>query len=159
MHFRLVALKWKKMSSFERGWDKAILCLFASGLFQRTDKMLRTDQVSGLQIKEFARKNAANALSVANMVMGMASIISSLHGWVKKQKNKKEIGRYWMACCGELGTLGCSRAKTKRVAFSCCCLLVKTQMKTVNRNNQLLTFLVSFWEHISHTAESQLSKL
>ncbi|XP_056278339.1 transmembrane protein 269-like isoform X1 [Pseudoliparis swirei] len=38
------------------------------------------DDTTRLQIKEFARKNAANALSVANMVMGIASILSSLNG-------------------------------------------------------------------------------
>ena len=53
-----------------------------SGLFQCTNKLFLSDQATGQQIKEFARKNAANALSVANMVMGMASILSSLNGWV-----------------------------------------------------------------------------
>lgn len=53
-----------------------------SGFFQCTNKLFLSDQATGLQIKEFARKNAANALSVANMVMGMASILSSLNGWV-----------------------------------------------------------------------------
>ncbi|MEQ2172173.1 hypothetical protein GOODEAATRI_018429, partial [Goodea atripinnis] len=48
--------------------------------FQYADKLLLSDHATGLQIKEFARKNAANALSVANMVMGMASILSSLNG-------------------------------------------------------------------------------
>lgn len=52
-----------------------------SGLFQCTNKLFLSDHATGLQIKEFARKNAANALSVANMVMGMASILSSLNGW------------------------------------------------------------------------------
>ncbi|KAM7405191.1 hypothetical protein PAMP_012472 [Pampus punctatissimus] len=48
--------------------------------FQCTNKFFLSDQATGLQIKEFARKNAANALSVANMIMGMASILSSLNG-------------------------------------------------------------------------------
>ncbi|KAF6733130.1 CDP-diacylglycerol--serine O-phosphatidyltransferase [Oryzias melastigma] len=51
-----------------------------SDLFQRANKVFLSDTTTGLQIKEFARKNAANALSVANMVMGMASILSSLNG-------------------------------------------------------------------------------
>lgn len=51
-----------------------------SDLFQRANKVFLSDPTTGLQIKEFARKNAANALSVANMVMGMASILSSLNG-------------------------------------------------------------------------------
>lgn len=55
-------------------------CPVVSALFQCTNKLFLTDQTAGQQIKEFARKNAANALSVANMVMGMASILSSLNG-------------------------------------------------------------------------------
>lgn len=54
-------------------------CLL-SDFFQYANKLLLSDHATGLQIKEFARKNAANALSVANMVMGMASILSSLNG-------------------------------------------------------------------------------
>ncbi|XP_033996918.1 transmembrane protein 269 isoform X1 [Trematomus bernacchii] len=50
------------------------------GFFQCTNKIFLTDEATGQQIKEFARKNAANALSIANMVMGMASILSSLQG-------------------------------------------------------------------------------
>ncbi|XP_044206696.1 transmembrane protein 269 isoform X2 [Thunnus albacares] len=57
-----------------------ILLTPSSGFFQCTNKLFLSDQATGLQIKEFARKNAANALSVANMVMGMASILSSLNG-------------------------------------------------------------------------------
>lgn len=55
-------------------------CPVVSGLFQCSDRLLLTDQAARQQLKEFARKNAANALSVANMVMGMASILSSLSG-------------------------------------------------------------------------------
>ncbi|XP_056278405.1 transmembrane protein 269-like [Pseudoliparis swirei] len=51
-----------------------------SGLFQCTKNLFLRDGSTGLRIKEIARKNAANALSVANMVMGMASIMSSLNG-------------------------------------------------------------------------------
>ncbi|XP_072305361.1 transmembrane protein 269 isoform X2 [Eucyclogobius newberryi] len=49
-------------------------------MFYCTKKLLLSD-CPGLHLKEFARKNAANALSVANMVMGMASILSSLNGY------------------------------------------------------------------------------
>ncbi|XP_061544482.1 LOW QUALITY PROTEIN: transmembrane protein 269-like [Phycodurus eques] len=55
-------------------------CHMVLGLFQCTNKFFLSDQATGLQIKEFARRNAANALSVANMIMGMASILSSLDG-------------------------------------------------------------------------------
>ncbi|XP_033996919.1 transmembrane protein 269 isoform X2 [Trematomus bernacchii] len=57
-----------------------ILLTPSSGFFQCTNKIFLTDEATGQQIKEFARKNAANALSIANMVMGMASILSSLQG-------------------------------------------------------------------------------
>ncbi|KAJ4923896.1 hypothetical protein JOQ06_028151 [Pogonophryne albipinna] len=57
-----------------------ILLTPSSGFFQCTNKIFLTDEATGQQIKEFARKNAANALSIANMVMGMTSILSSLHG-------------------------------------------------------------------------------
>ncbi|XP_029690419.1 transmembrane protein 269 isoform X3 [Takifugu rubripes] len=57
-----------------------ILLTPSSALFQCTNKLFLTDRTTRQQIKEFARKNAANALSVANMVMGMASILSSLNG-------------------------------------------------------------------------------
>ncbi|KAI5609093.1 hypothetical protein C0J50_6095, partial [Silurus asotus] len=56
------------------------LCL-VSGFFQRTSKLFLNEQASWVQLKEFARKNAANALSVANMVMGMTSILCSLNGY------------------------------------------------------------------------------
>ncbi|KAK3547532.1 hypothetical protein QTP86_021516, partial [Hemibagrus guttatus] len=52
----------------------------SSGFFQSTGKLFLSERASWVQLKEFARKNAANALSVANMVMGMASILSSLNG-------------------------------------------------------------------------------
>ncbi|XP_049611175.1 transmembrane protein 269 isoform X2 [Syngnathus scovelli] len=55
-------------------------CKMLAGFFQCTNKLFVSDQALGLQIKEFARRNAANALSVANMLMGMASILSSLDG-------------------------------------------------------------------------------
>lgn len=57
-----------------------ILLTSSSGFFQCTNKLFLSDQATGLHVKEFARKNAANALSVSNMVMGMASILSSLNG-------------------------------------------------------------------------------
>ncbi|XP_061074707.1 transmembrane protein 269 [Conger conger] len=51
-----------------------------AGLFQRTKKLLLGKKASRVQLKEFVRKNAANSLSVANMVMGMTSILCSLNG-------------------------------------------------------------------------------
>ncbi|KAG7236899.1 hypothetical protein INR49_000132 [Caranx melampygus] len=59
---------------------KTLEGLLLQRFFQCTNKLFLSDQATGLHIKEFARKNAANALSVANMVMGMASILSSLNG-------------------------------------------------------------------------------
>ncbi|XP_077453868.1 transmembrane protein 269 isoform X1 [Stigmatopora argus] len=55
-------------------------CPMVLGLFQCTDKFFHSAKGTGLHIKEFARRNAANALSVANLIMGLASILSSLDG-------------------------------------------------------------------------------
>ncbi|XP_046895708.1 transmembrane protein 269 isoform X1 [Hypomesus transpacificus] len=52
----------------------------SSGFSQRVSKLFLTEQARGIKIKEFARKNAANALSVMNMLMGMSSILCSLNG-------------------------------------------------------------------------------
>uniref|UniRef100_A0A4W5P207 Transmembrane protein 269 n=1 Tax=Hucho hucho TaxID=62062 RepID=A0A4W5P207_9TELE len=57
-----------------------ILLTPSSGFFQRTSKLFLSEQATGVQLKEFVRKNAANALSMANMLMGMASILCSLNG-------------------------------------------------------------------------------
>ncbi|XP_023860996.1 transmembrane protein 269 isoform X1 [Salvelinus sp. IW2-2015] len=57
-----------------------ILLTPSSGFFQRTNKLFLSEQATGVQLKEFVRKNAANALSMANMLMGMASILCSLNG-------------------------------------------------------------------------------
>ncbi|XP_036802906.1 transmembrane protein 269 isoform X7 [Oncorhynchus mykiss] len=57
-----------------------ILLSPSSGFFQRTNKLFLSEQATGVQLKEFVRKNAANALSMANMLMGMASILCSLNG-------------------------------------------------------------------------------
>ncbi|KAI4896716.1 hypothetical protein NFI96_032884 [Prochilodus magdalenae] len=56
-----------------------LFCL-VPGFLQCTNKLFLKERANSVQLKEFARKNAANALSVANMVMGMASILSSLNG-------------------------------------------------------------------------------
>ncbi|KAF3861166.1 hypothetical protein F7725_001421, partial [Dissostichus mawsoni] len=60
--------------------DLPLILQVFPGFFQCTNKIFLTDEATGQQIKEFARKNAANALSISNMVMGMASILSSLQG-------------------------------------------------------------------------------
>ncbi|XP_023690889.1 transmembrane protein 269 isoform X1 [Paramormyrops kingsleyae] len=51
-----------------------------SDFFQRAKKVFLIEQASRVQLKEFARKNAANTLSVTNLVMGMSSILCSLNG-------------------------------------------------------------------------------
>ncbi|XP_016315987.1 uncharacterized protein LOC107668567 isoform X3 [Sinocyclocheilus anshuiensis] len=52
----------------------------SSAFFQNANKLLLNERANWVHLKEFARKNAANALSVANMLMGMASILCSLNG-------------------------------------------------------------------------------
>ncbi|KAM9445914.1 transmembrane protein 269 isoform 2-T2 [Clarias gariepinus] len=71
-----------QMLHFELSSKKPTMILLtpSSGFFQRTSKLFLSERASWVQLKEFARKNAANTLSVANMVMGMASILSSLNG-------------------------------------------------------------------------------
>ncbi|XP_064155372.1 transmembrane protein 269-like isoform X1 [Anguilla rostrata] len=56
------------------------------GVFQCAEELFLREQACRIQFKEFARKNAANALSMANMVMGMISILCSLEG-------------HWYAAC------------------------------------------------------------
>ncbi|CAL8325832.1 unnamed protein product [Merluccius merluccius] len=57
-----------------------ILLTPSSDFFQRVNKLFLSEQARGLPIKEFLRRNAANAISVGNMMMGMASILCSLNG-------------------------------------------------------------------------------
>ncbi|KAF4096637.1 hypothetical protein G5714_022606 [Onychostoma macrolepis] len=57
-----------------------ILLTPTSAFFQDANKLLLNERSNWVHLKEFARKNAANALSVANMLMGMASILCSLNG-------------------------------------------------------------------------------
>ncbi|KAJ8260291.1 hypothetical protein GJAV_G00179270 [Gymnothorax javanicus] len=57
-----------------------ILLTLLYGVFQRTTKLFISKKTSKIQLKEFVRKNAANSLSVANLVMGMISILCSLNG-------------------------------------------------------------------------------
>ncbi|XP_069096147.1 transmembrane protein 269 isoform X1 [Pleurodeles waltl] len=57
-----------------------LMMLPPSSVFQSTKKLFLSDQLGCTQIADFARKNAANALSLANMVMGLSSILCSLNG-------------------------------------------------------------------------------
>ncbi|XP_076840183.1 transmembrane protein 269 isoform X2 [Brachyhypopomus gauderio] len=63
-----------------------------AGFVQHTNKLVLRERAA--QLKEFARKNAANALSVANMVVGMASILSSL--------NSHHYAACWLVLIGYL---------------------------------------------------------
>ncbi len=56
-------------------------CFFLVAFFLDANKLLLNERSNWVHLKEFARKNAANALSVANMLMGMASILCSLNGY------------------------------------------------------------------------------
>jgi len=55
-------------------------CMGVSGFFQRINKLFLSEQARGVPVKEFLRRNAANAISLANMLMGMTSILCSLNG-------------------------------------------------------------------------------
>uniref|UniRef100_H3ALT0 cardiolipin synthase (CMP-forming) n=1 Tax=Latimeria chalumnae TaxID=7897 RepID=H3ALT0_LATCH len=54
--------------------------LHGPGLVQYTRKLFLSEQSGRAQLQEFARRNAANALSLANLVMGLSSILCSLNG-------------------------------------------------------------------------------
>ncbi|XP_040389613.1 transmembrane protein 269 isoform X4 [Cygnus olor] len=49
------------------------------GIFQYTKKLFLSKQVGRVQALESVRKNAANALSMANLIMGLSSILCSLN--------------------------------------------------------------------------------
>ncbi|NXS53085.1 TM269 protein, partial [Brachypteracias leptosomus] len=50
-----------------------------AGIFQSTKKLVLSERAGRGQILEFLRKNAANGLSMANLVAGLASILCSLN--------------------------------------------------------------------------------
>ncbi|XP_021273367.1 transmembrane protein 269 isoform X1 [Numida meleagris] len=49
------------------------------GIFQYTKKLFLSRQAGQVQALEFVRKNAANALSMANLIVGLSSILCSLN--------------------------------------------------------------------------------
>ncbi|KAM6434732.1 transmembrane protein 269 isoform 1-T2 [Liasis olivaceus] len=51
-----------------------------SGIFQYTKKLFLSEQAGRAQAVEFLRKNAANSISVANLVVGLSSVLCSLNG-------------------------------------------------------------------------------
>ncbi|XP_043387535.1 transmembrane protein 269 isoform X1 [Chelonia mydas] len=51
-----------------------------SGIFHHFKKLFLSEQAGRAQALEFVRKNVANALSVANLIMGLSSILCSLNG-------------------------------------------------------------------------------
>ncbi|XP_061758927.1 transmembrane protein 269 isoform X3 [Nerophis ophidion] len=57
-----------------------ILLTPSSSFLQCTNKLLLSERRTGLRLQDFARRNAANMLSVANMLVGMSSILSNLSG-------------------------------------------------------------------------------
>ncbi|XP_047904588.1 transmembrane protein 269 isoform X3 [Anser cygnoides] len=50
-----------------------------TSIFQYTKKLFLSKQVGRVQALESVRKNAANALSMANLIMGLSSILCSLN--------------------------------------------------------------------------------
>ncbi|KAK9391962.1 CDP-diacylglycerol-serine O-phosphatidyltransferase [Crotalus adamanteus] len=51
-----------------------------SGVFQYTKKLFLREQAGRAQAVEFLRKNAANSISMANLLMGLFSVLCSLNG-------------------------------------------------------------------------------
>ncbi|CAI5783044.1 269 isoform X1 [Podarcis lilfordi] len=51
-----------------------------SGIFQHTKKLFLSDQAGRAQALEFLRRNVANSISMANLVMGLSSVLCSLNG-------------------------------------------------------------------------------
>uniref|UniRef100_A0A8C3FJ85 cardiolipin synthase (CMP-forming) n=2 Tax=Chrysemys picta bellii TaxID=8478 RepID=A0A8C3FJ85_CHRPI len=51
-----------------------------SGIFHHFKKLFLSEQAGRAQALEFVRKNVANALSMANLIMGLSSILCSLNG-------------------------------------------------------------------------------
>lgn len=56
------------------------------GIFQSTKKLVLSEQVGWGPALEFLRKNAANGLSVANLLAGLSSILCSVNRWGKLEK-------------------------------------------------------------------------
>ncbi|KAG8142227.1 hypothetical protein E2320_006171 [Naja naja] len=52
----------------------------AERLFQCTKKLFLSEQAGRAQAVEFLRKNAANSISMANLLMGLSSVLCSLNG-------------------------------------------------------------------------------
>ncbi|XP_061779404.2 transmembrane protein 269 isoform X1 [Nerophis lumbriciformis] len=69
----------KEKSCLDLSFSPLIFMLFM-GFLQCTNKLLLSERRTGLRLQDFARRNAANMLSVANMLMGMSSILSNLSG-------------------------------------------------------------------------------
>lgn len=74
------------------GWKVAISSAlhqpprWVAGIFQSTKKLFLSERAGRGQTLEFIRKNAANGLSVANLVAGLSSVLCSLNRWGKKGK-------------------------------------------------------------------------
>ncbi|XP_043919182.1 transmembrane protein 269 [Protopterus annectens] len=57
-----------------------LLLVHPSGIFQYAEKLLLTKKTGQLHFQEFVRKNAANALSILNLILGITSVLCSLNG-------------------------------------------------------------------------------
>lgn len=54
--------------------------LLPLGIFHDAKKLFLSEQAGRAQIQDFACKNAANVLSLSNLVMGLSSILCTLNG-------------------------------------------------------------------------------
>lgn len=69
------------------GCGRPFLTFFccSPGIFQCIKQLFLTEQAGRVQAVDFLRKNVANSISMANLVMGLSSVLCSLNGYVGAQ--------------------------------------------------------------------------
>lgn len=63
-----------------------------TGVFQAAKKLVLSERTGRGRTLEPLRRNAANGLSVANLLAGLASVLCSLNRWGEKGGEKKKKG-------------------------------------------------------------------
>ncbi|NXX99729.1 TM269 protein, partial [Centropus bengalensis] len=65
-----------------------------AGVFQATKKLFLSERAGQARTLEFIRANAANGLSVANLVAGLSSILCSFNRWGGKGRKRETLRVY-----------------------------------------------------------------